>query len=62
MRSTTVKHLRQFRAGEKEGAAVGETKVGKGGKVMVVADGHGLPIGLHVASARPHESQVAEAT
>jgi len=29
---------------------------------MVVADGHGLPIGLHVASAQPHESQLAEAT
>jgi transposase len=29
---------------------------------MVVADGHGLPIGLHVASARPHEIQLADAT
>jgi hypothetical protein len=29
---------------------------------MVVADGHGLPIGLYVASAQPHESQLAEAT
>jgi transposase len=29
---------------------------------MVVADGHGLPIGLHVASAQPHESRLAEAT
>jgi IS5 family transposase len=29
---------------------------------MVVADGQGLPIGLHVASARPHESQLAQAT
>jgi transposase len=28
---------------------------------MVVADGQGLPIGLHVASAQPHESQLAEA-
>jgi transposase len=29
---------------------------------MVVADGHGLPIGLHIDSARPHESQLADAT
>jgi hypothetical protein len=27
---------------------------------MVIADGRGLPIGLHVDSARPHESQLAE--
>ena len=29
---------------------------------MVVADGHGLPIGLYVDSAQPHESQLADAT
>jgi transposase len=29
---------------------------------MIVADGHGLPIGLYVASARPHESTLAEPT
>jgi transposase len=29
---------------------------------MIVADGHGLPIGLHVASAQPHESTLAEPT
>jgi hypothetical protein len=29
---------------------------------MVVADGHGLPIGLHVDSAQPHESLLAEPT
>jgi transposase len=29
---------------------------------MVVADGHGLQIGLHVASAQPHESTLAEST
>jgi transposase len=29
---------------------------------MVVADSHGLPIGLHVASAQPHESLLAEST
>jgi len=29
---------------------------------MVVTDGHGLPIGLHVYSAQPHESPLADAT
>jgi hypothetical protein len=29
---------------------------------MVVADGHGLPIGLQVASARPHEHTLAVPT
>jgi transposase len=29
---------------------------------MVVADGHGLPIGLYVDSAQPQESQLADAT
>jgi transposase len=29
---------------------------------MVVADGHGLPIGLYVDSAQPHEIQLADAT
>ena len=29
---------------------------------MVVADGHGLPIGLYVCSAQPHESHLADAT
>jgi transposase len=53
---------RQFRPGEKRGTGVGKTKVGKGSKVMVVADGQGLPIGLYVDSARPHESQLVAAT
>jgi hypothetical protein len=46
----------------KRGDAVGKTQVGKGSKVMVIAAGHGLPIGLHVASARPHENRLAETT
>ena len=29
---------------------------------MVVAEGHGLPSGLYVASAQPHEGQLLEAT
>jgi transposase len=35
---------------------------GPGRKVMMVADGKGLPIELHVASARPHDSTLAEPT
>jgi transposase len=53
---------RQFRPGEKGGTGVGKTKVGKGSKVMIVADGQGLPIGLHVDSAQPHESTLAATT
>jgi transposase len=30
--------------------------------VMVVVDGNGLPIGLHVDSAQPHELKLADAT
>lgn len=52
----------QLRACQKGGDGVGKTKVGKGSKVMVVTDGNGLPIGLHVDSAQPHESMLAETT
>jgi transposase len=34
---------------------VGKTKRGKGTKLMVVADGTGLPVSVHAASASPHE-------
>lgn len=47
---------------EKGGDGVGKTKVGKGSKVMAVVDGSGLPIGLHVESAQPHELRLAEPT
>jgi len=46
----------------KRGAAVGLTKRGKGSKLMVVADGNGLPIGLTLASARPYEVKLAIST
>ncbi len=36
--------------------------MGKGSKVMTVVNGNGLPIGLHVASAQPHELTLAEPT
>ena len=53
---------RQFRPGEKRETATGKTTVGKGSKVMVVAEGLGRPIGLDVDSARPHDSQLAQIT
>ena len=53
---------REFRARENGGAGVGNTTIGKGSNVMVVADGHGLPSGLSVDRAPPHESQLADAT
>jgi transposase len=49
-------------AGKKRGLGVGKTKRGKGTKMVVVADGQGLPVGVHVCSASPHESTLAEAT
>jgi transposase len=41
---------------------VGLTKRGKGTKLMVVSDGNGLPLGLHLDSARPHEVTLARRT
>jgi transposase len=41
---------------------VGKTKRGKGSKIMAVADRAGLPLAVHVASARPHETTLVDAT
>jgi transposase len=41
---------------------VGKTKRGKGSKLMVIADAHGLPLAVHTASASPHEVSLVEAT
>jgi hypothetical protein len=48
--------------GEKGGSGIGNTKIGTGSNVMVVADGHGWPIGMYVASAQPPECQLLEAS
>ena len=53
---------RQLRPGEKGGSAVGKTKRGKGTKWMVLVDGQGLPLGVRLESASPHEATLAEAT
>src|SRR5271166_965101 len=53
---------RQFRCGEKGGAAVGKTKRGKGTKWMVLVDGQGLPLGVRLERACRSEVKLAEAT
>src|SRR5215210_2333491 len=46
--------------GKKRGLCVGKTKRGKGTKIMVLADGRGLPLGAEIASASPHEVTLIE--
>jgi len=48
--------------GEKRGSEVGKTKRGKGTKWMVVVDGQGIPLGIHVTSATPAEVNLVAAT
>ncbi len=50
-----VLRRRHLRGGQKGGPSVGETKRGKGMKLMAVTDGSGVPISVHAASASPHE-------
>jgi hypothetical protein len=50
---------RQLCASQKRGGCVGETKRGKATKVMLVADGNGLPIGLKQTSVNHHEAKLA---
>jgi transposase len=44
------------------GAGVGLTRKGKGTKWMLVVDGHGLPLGFHLAGADQAEVRLAETT
>lgn len=55
-------YRRLLHGGEKGGDGVGRTLVGKGSKLMAIADCHGLPIALWVTSATPHEQKLVEAT
>ena len=61
-RSERILHRRQLQLGEKGGSSVGPTKRGKGSKIMAIADRHGLPLAVHVASASPHETKLVEPT
>jgi len=45
---------------QKGGKKVGKTKRGKGTKIMVLTDGHGIPLGIDTASASPHEVTLIE--
>jgi len=53
---------RHLRTRQKGGPKVGKTKRGKGTKLMVLVDGAGTPLGLHVAAASPAEVTLLEAT
>jgi transposase len=55
-------HRRDLCGGEKGGSCVGKTKRGKGTKLMAVADGSGLPLAVHIASASPHEVTLVRET
>ena len=66
-RSTTtamgrVLHRRHVHTGQKRGLCVGKTKRGKGTKLMVLADGAGTPVGVHLDSASPAEVRLLETT
>lgn len=45
---------------KKRGRCVGNTKAGKGSKVMLLTDCEGTPIGVDVTSASPHEVKLIE--
>lgn len=55
-------HRWLLRGSKKGGSGVGKTKRGKGTKIMAIADGAGLPVGISVASASPHETKLVLAT
>ncbi len=44
------------------GTKIGKSIRGKGSKVMAIVDGNGLPLGLYLDEARPHEIRFAEST
>ena len=47
-------------ARKKRGKCVGKIKRGKGTKIMVLIDGHGLSLAAEIASASPHEVTLIE--
>jgi transposase len=53
---------RDLRSRKKRGPEVGKTKKGKGSKLMILADGEGIPVAVGVHSASPHEVKLAEPT
>ena len=57
-----VLHGRHLRSCKKRGLDVGKTRKGKGTKLMVVADGQGVPLGVSLHSASPGEISLAPTT
>jgi transposase len=55
-------HRWLVRLGKKGGADVGKTRRGKGSKWMVVVDGQGIPLGIHVTSASLAEVSLVDPT
>ena len=55
-------HRRLLYGGEKGGDGIGRTLIGKGSKLMAIADRHGLPVALWIASASPHEQKLVDTT
>jgi len=53
---------RNICSGQKRGRLVGNTKRGKGTKIMGIADSHGLPLALRTESAAPAEVTLVEKT
>src|SRR5919206_2847580 len=51
-----------LRTRQKGGPKVGKNKRGKGTKLMVLVDGAGTPLGLHMAAASPAEVTLLETT
>ncbi len=49
-------------SGKKRGAGVGQTKKGKGTRIMGLTDAFGLPIAIDATSARPHEVTLVDDT
>ena len=47
---------------QKRGESVGKTKREKETKLMVVADGQGIPLGIELTGTTPHESTLIEKT
>ncbi len=52
----------KFVRASKGGDHVSKTLRGKGSKIMAIVDGNGIPIGLHLDAAAPHELRFAEQT
>src|SRR5690349_13311148 len=61
-RSARVLYRRNVCSGEKRGLCVGNTKRGKGSKLMAIADSHGLPLAICAESASPAEVKLVAAT